>query len=344
MILCCVIITVSKAFMQAFIDWTYSYIALVDEHVAIDGKAVRAAAEKIEGKCAPYIVNSFICNQKLVLGQLLIDRKTNEITGIPQLIELLDLKGCTITIDAIGCQKKICDLLHEKKAYFVLPVKENQRLMHEAIEVFVRDAYEEWLKEEEQIKQHALKGYRSKGDKLHLPYHDRMDVYHEIDPKAAHGRAPGDRLYIVINDTSMIDKKEWRHVKAVSYTIRKRTEIKRENGLDVSETTVEENTWILSRKMTAKEFGKVVRGHWAIENNLHGETDSAFREDWSTARKDNAIENLAQMRKICYNLMTLDPAVQGMSKKKMFNYYRHNTDSIIRFIFCEIPKAERTSS
>ena len=97
-------------------------------------------------------------------------------------------------------------------------------------------------------------------------------------------------------------------------------------------------------EMTAKEFGKVVRGHWAIENNLHGETDSAFREDWSTARKDNAIENLAQMRKICYNLMTLDPAVQGMSKKKMFNYYRHNTDSIIRFIFCEIPKAERTSS
>lgn len=330
----------AKAFMHAFIDWTYSYIKLVNEHVAIDGKAVRAAAEKVEGKSAPYIVNSFVCNQELVLGQLLIDRKTNEITGIPQLIELLDLKGCTITIDAIGCQKKICDLLHEKKAHFVLPVKENQRLMHEAIEQFVRDAYEEWLREEEQIKLHESKGYRTRGDKLHLPYHDKMDVYHEIDPKAEHGRAPGDRLYIVVNDLSMIDRKEWKHVKAVGYTIRKRTEIKRENGIDVSETSEEENTWILSRKMTAKEFGQIARGHWSIENKLHGESDSAFREDWCTAHKDNAIENLAQMRKICYNFMTLDPAVKGMTKKKMFNYYRHNTDAIIRLIFCEIPRSE----
>lgn len=329
----------AKAFMHAFIDWTYSYITLVNEHIAIDGKAVRAATEKIEGKNAPYIVNSFVCGQKLVLGQLLIDRKTNEINGIPQLIELLDLKGCTITIDAIGCQKKICGLLHDKKAHFVLPVKENQRLMHEAIEVYAKDAYAEWLKEEEQIKLHESKGYRTRGDNLYLPYHKKMDVYREIDPKAAHGRAPGDRLYIVINDISMIDKSEWPYVKEVGYTIRKRTEIRRENGVDVSKETVEENTWILSRKMTAKEFGQIARGHWSIENNLHGETDSAFREDWCTARKDNAIENLAQMRKICYNFMTLDPAVQGMTKKKMFNYYRRNTDAIIRLIFCEIPKA-----
>ncbi len=265
----------AKAFMHAFIDWTYSYIKLVNEHVAIDGKAVRAAAEKVEGKSAPYIVNSFVCNQELVLGQLLIDRKTNEITGIPQLIELLDLKGCTITIDAIGCQKKICDLLHEKKAHFVLPVKENQRLMHEAIEQFVRDAYEEWLREEEQIKLHESKGYRTRGDKLHLPYHDKMDVYHEIDPKAEHGRAPGDRLYIVVNDLSMIDRKEWKHVKAVGYTIRKRTEIKRENGIDVSETSEEENTWILSRKMTAKETQGTPRSKCSFNfacNTCKGET------------------------------------------------------------------------
>ncbi len=132
--------------------------------------------------------------------------------------------------------------------------------------------------------------------------------------------------------------------KAVGYTIRKRTEIKRKDGVDVSETTVETNTWILSRKMTAKEFGWIARGHWAIENKLHGVTDYSFREDWSTARKDNAIENLAQMRKICYNFMTLDPAVSGMTKKKAFNYYRRNTDGIIRLIFTEIPKSEHPES
>ena len=334
----------AKAFMHAFIDWTYSYITLCNEHIAIDGKAVRAATEKIEGKSSPYIVNSYVTGQELVLGQLLINQKTNEIKGIPELIELLDIKGCTITIDAIGCQKKICELIYEKKAHFVLPVKENQKLMHESIELYAEDAYEQWLREEEQLREHREKGYRTKGDQLYLPWHKKLEVYHEIDPKAAHGREPGDRKYIVINDTSMIDKEQWPHVKAVGYTIRKRTEIKRKDGVDVSETTVETNTWILSRKMTAKEFGKISRGHWAIENKLHGVTDYSFREDWSTARKDNAIENLAQMRKICYNFMTLDPAVSGMTKKKAFNYYRRNTDGIIRLIFTEIPKSEHPES
>ena len=331
----------SKAVMHAFIDWTYSYITLVQEHIAIDGKAVRAATEKIEGKNTPYIVNSYVCGQQLVLGQLLIDQKTNEINGIPELLELLDLKGCTVTIDAIGCQRKICQQLHDKKADFVLPAKENQRLMHEAIELFAEDAYEQWLLEEEQIRQYEEKGIKGKGDKLYLPYHEKMDVYHEVDPKAEHGREPGDRLYIVIYDISMIDKKQWPHVKAVGYTIRKRTEIKRKDGEDVSVTSVDKNTWIISKKkMTAKEFGKLARGHWGIENKLHGVIDASFREDWSTAKKDGAIENLAQMRKICYNFMTLDPAVNGMTKKKAFNYYRRNTDAIIRLIFLEIPKSE----
>ena len=139
----------------------------------------------------------------------------------------------------------------------------------------------------------------------------------------------------------MIDKEQWQYVKSVGYTIRERTVIKRKNGKDVSETSIEKNTWILSkRKMSAREFGKIARAHWGIENRLHGVLDVSFREDWSTARKDSAIENLAQMRKICYNFMSLDPAVNGMTKKKAFNYYRRNTDEIIKLIFLEIPKAE----
>ena len=334
----------SKAVMHAFIDWTYSFVTLVNEHIAIDGKAVKAATEKTEGKNPPYILNSYVCSRQLVLGQLLIDQKTNEITGIPELLNYLDIKGCTVTIDAIGCQKKICKLLHDKKAEFVLPAKENQRLMHESIELYAKDAYAEWLKEEDQIRVHKAKGYKARESRLHLPYHDIMDVYHEIDPKAEHGREPGDRLYIVIRDTSMIDSEQWPYVKAVGYTIRKRTEIRRKNGKDISETTVDENTWIMSSdKIKACEFGSLVRGHWGIENRLHGVIDSSFREDWSTARKDSAIENLSQMRKICYNFINLDPSVSGMTKKKAFNYYRRNTDAIIKLIFLEIPKAENTN-
>ena len=329
----------SREFMHAFIDWTYSYISLVNEHIAIDGKGIRAATEKIEGKNTPYILNGYVCGQEVVLGQMKIDEKTNEITGIPELLKLLDIKGCTITIDAIGCQRKICELIHDKKADFVLPAKENQRLLHEAIEVYAEDAYAQWLKEEEQIKKNKAKGYKGKGAKLILPWHEKMDVFHEVDPKAEHGREPGDRLYIVIYDTEMIDGDLWPYVNTVGFTIRKRTVIKRKNGVDVSETSIDKNTWILSKKdISAKKFGKIVRGHWRIENKLHGVADYSFREDWSTARKDNAIENLAQMRKIVYNFMTLDPAVNGMTKKKAFNYYRRNTDAIIRLIFQEIPK------
>lgn len=330
-----------KAFMHAFIDWTYSYITLVNDHIAIDGKGIRAATEKIEGKNTPYILNSYVCGQELVLGQMKVNEKTNEITGIPDLLKCLDIKGCTITIDAIGCQKRICELIHGKGAHFVLPAKENQRLLHEAIAIFAEDAYANWLKEEEQIEKQKAKGHKGKGEKLYLPYHDMMDVYHEVDPKAEHGREPGDRLYIVIYDTSMINKEAWPYVNAVGYTIRKRTVIKRYNGKDVSETSTEKNTWILSnKKTTAREFGKIARGHWGIENKLHGVIDSSFREDWNTTRKDNAMENLALMRKICYNFMTLDPAVKGMTKKKAFNYYRRHTDEIIKLIFLEIPKAQ----
>jgi predicted transposase YbfD/YdcC len=101
--------------------------------------------------------------------------------------------------------------------------------------------------------------------------------------------------------------------------------------------------WILSRNMTAKEFGKISRGHWAIENKLHGVTDYSFREDWSIACKDNTIENLAQMRKICYTFMKLDPAVSGMTKKGV-QLLPKNTDVIIRLIFTEIPKSEHPES
>lgn len=329
----------AKAFMKAFIDWSYSMTVLNGNHVAFDGKAVRAACAKVESENMPYIVNSYVCEKGIVLGQLLIDKKTNEIKGIPELMELLDLEGCTVTIDAIGCQKSICDLLKKKKASFVLPVKENQKLMHEALQLYIQDSYDEWKHEEEQVAKVREKGKKTEGYNLYLPMHKKMDVWHDVDPKAEHGREPGDRLYVVMNDLSVIDRKEWPHVKAVGMTVRKRTVIQRKNGEDISETSTEVNTWILSKEMSAKEFGKIVRGHWGIENTLHYVLDQSFNEDRCTARKDNALENLAQMRKICYNFMKLDPAVQGKSKTKIFTYYRRNIDEVIKLIFFEIPKA-----
>lgn len=328
----------AKEFMHAFIDWAYSYIQLCEkEHIAFDGKAVRAACDKINGGNMPYIVNGYVCDRKLVLGQLRIDAKTNEIVGIPELMKLLDLEGCIVTIDAIGCQKNFCEILHNKGAGFVLPAKENQKLLHESILLYMQDAYAEWQKEEEQIKAFYGKGHKNKGLKIETPYHDMMSVFHEVDPKPEHGRKPGDRLYVTINSTSAVNTEQWPYVKAVGMTIRKRTEIKRKNGKDVSEESTEINTWILSEYMDARRFGSIVRSHWAIENSLHGVADQYFREDWCTARKDNATENLAQMRKICYNFINLDPAVKGKSKKAAFNYYRHNTKAVIDLIFWKVP-------
>ena len=315
-------------FMRVFIDWMYSIARIKGKHVAIDGKAVRAACEKAHSGSVPYILNVFLADEGIVMGQMMIDKKSNEITGIPQILGCIDLDGATVTIDAIGCQREICNMIIRKGADFILPAKENQKTLHHAIEEYLSDAYQRKQVEEKLSRKYAK-----------LPSEcDDIRIFTEEEPKNDHGRSEK-RVYIVSDNTGCIDKELWPHVKMIGMTIRTRTTIKYDrDGNEVSETTTETNTWIVSRIMKVKEFAGYTRGHWKIENSLHYVLDMSFREDLSTAREGNALENLAQMRKICFNFTNLCDEVKNLPKKRAFTYFRHHPEAVIDLIFNKIPE------
>jgi predicted transposase YbfD/YdcC len=320
-------------FLECFIQW------LVDlrpqlKHVAIDGKAVRAACEKVYRKKVPMLINAFMVDSGICIGQLKVEAKTNEIKGIPDLLSWLDIEGAVVTTDAIGCQKDILECLKNKGADFVLPVKDNQANMHKDIQLEMDTIIAEQQFEAEKAKQYAAKGI-----KIETPLTDKLGVYQELEK--SHSRVDR-RTYYVWNDASCIFKDKWPEIAGVGMVVRERLVIHRyENGEIIDEKpTIETETYIISKHMSADEFACLARCHWAIENSLHWVLDDALREDRCTARKGHSTENLGLMRKIVYNLMKLDEDVQGMSVRAKQIYYRNNPDAICRLLFELVPGAK----
>jgi predicted transposase YbfD/YdcC len=318
-------------FLECFIQWIVELTRAKGQHIAIDGKAIRAACEKVYRKKVPMLINALMVESGICIGQMKIDAKTNEIKGIPDLLGWLDIEGAVITTDAIGCQKDIVKIIVGKGADFVLPVKDNQANMHNDIRLEL-----ETVIAEQQSEAAAAKEYAEKGLTIETPLTDKLGIHQEIDK--GHSRIER-RTYYVWDDTSCIGKEEWPEVAGIGMAVRERLVIHRDENDEIidEEPTVETETYIISRQMSAEEFGCYSRRHWAIENSLHWVLDDALREDRCTARKGHATENLGLMRKIIYNLLKLDPAVQGMSVRAKQVYYRNNPDAICRLIFEVIP-------
>jgi len=321
-------------FLECFIQWIVEYTRTKGKQVAIDGKAIRAATEKVYRKKAPLLVNALVVESGICIGQLKIGSKTNEIKGIPDLFEWLDLEGAVVTIDAIGCQKDIVRALTDKGADFVLPVKGNQPTMHSDIKLQMETIIAEQLYEAD-----IARSYAAKKIVVATPLTDALKIHQEMDK--GHSRIER-RTYYVVNDASCISSEEWPDVKGVGMVVRERLVIRRNDEGDIikDEPAVETETYILSRHMDGEEFGCYARGHWAIENSLHWVLDDALREDRCTARKGHATENLALMRKIVYNLLKLDDAVSKMSVRAKQVYYRNNPDAVCRLIFEVFPGAK----
>jgi len=318
-------------FVECFIQWIVDLTHTEGKHVAIDGKAIRAACEKVYCKKVPMLINALVVETGICIGQLKVDTKTNEIKGIPDLLAWLDIEGAVVTTDAIGCQREIIEMLISKGADFVLPVKDNQANMHKNIQLEM-----ETIIAEQQLEAARAEKYSAKRIKIETPLTDKLGIYQEVDK--GHSRIER-RTYYVWNDASCIIKDEWPHVASVGMAVRERLIIHRdENGEIINEEpSVETETYIISKHMSAEEFGCYSRHHWAIENSLHWVLDDALREDRCTARKGHATENLGLMRKIIYNLLKLDDAVQGMSVRAKQVYYRNNPDAICRLIFEVVP-------
>lgn len=302
------IIDVEK-FMALFVDWTKSLvIAKAGKQIAIDGKAVRAATKKAEKGAIPYVLSAFLCGCGISIGQKEVGEKTNEIPEIPKLLDLIDITGCTITIDAIGTQTEIMNKIIEKKGHFCLQLKKNQRTAFEGVDLFFRDMEKNQKKE-----------------------FKKLSTYTEQTKD--HGRIEK-REYYTFSKTEEIRQildKKWVFVNCIGMARLTRT---------VGKTTsVEVHYHLLDRETSAEDYGKLARSHWEIENSLHWVLDVHFCEDASTANSENAIANLTLLRKIAYNFTKLDPGMKKKSTKQKMIDFMTDLSLFKKLVFEVIPTA-----
>lgn len=262
-----------KQFQKSFLDWVKTLRkASRGEFLAIDGKTVRRSHDRANGHEAIHLVSAWAAQNKLVLGQLRVEDKANEITAIPTLLDLLDLKGCLVTIDAIGCQTRIAEKIVENGADYVLAVKDNQPTLCEDLRLFFEDAV------------------RLRFEDMQVDYHETVD--------GEHGRIETRRYWITSDIDWLEGKQRWPGLNSLGMVERER-EI---NG----EVSRQKAYYIASIPRDARRFAAAVRSHWGIENSLHWVLDVTFREDECRIRKNHAPENIAVIRRMVMNLLKQD--------------------------------------
>lgn len=274
-----------ETFRGCFARWTESLAqALVGRVIAIDGKTLRGAHGKDQKPL--HLVSAFATENRLVLSQQAVEDKSNEITAIPELLRLLDVRKAIVTIDAMGCQKEIAAQIIEQRADYVLALKDNQPTLHAE----VRDLF--------------LEGFEGdfKGMK-----HQEWETQDE-----GHGRKET-RNYHLIHPTKawLAQHPEWKGLKTVGMVCCERQ-------VGASAPTGEVRFFITSLALNVAVFARAVRGHWSIENNLHWVLDVSFREDETRSRKDHTAENLAWIRRLTVSLFAQDGTKVGVKcKRKM---------------------------
>jgi predicted transposase YbfD/YdcC len=270
-----------RAFQACFRNWVAALQqALKIKHVAIDGKTLRSSGSAILNPL--HLVSAWATEQRLSLGQVAVDAKSNEITAIPVLLDLLDLNGALVTIDAMGCQKAIAQKIIDQGGDYILTVKDNQENLHGDIQQALQRAFE----------------------------NDFADLEHDTyeTRERGHGREEY-RCYTVLHSTAGIRHAEdWAELTTLGMCYSERT-IK---GV----TTDELRYFIGSRKASAKVYGKALRNHWGIENALHWQLDVNMDEDDNRVSKRQAAENLALLRRLTLSLLYAHPAKLSIAKKQ----------------------------
>jgi predicted transposase YbfD/YdcC len=270
-----------EAFQCCFVAWVSALIGAPVEAIAIDGKTQRRSGSKAKGQAAAHIVTAFAARQRLVLAQVKVDAKSNEITAIPALIGMIDMTGAVVTIDAMGCQRVISEQIVEKKADYVLALKGNQSALHDDVKTFV---------DEQKTKNFA-----------------DTTVSRSETVDGDHGRIET-RKFTVIHDVEwLLNRHKWPGLKGIVVV-----ESRRESG-DKVET--ETRLFITSSAMDAERLGPFVRGHWAVENSLHWVLDMVFRDDECRMRTQNAPLNFATIKHIATNLLRKAPGKGSMLMK-----------------------------
>ncbi len=228
------------------------------------------------------MVSAWASANGIVIGQRKTDDKSNEITAIPELLRMLEIKGCIVTIDAMGCQTKIAETIVGKGADYVLSLKGNQGKLHENIKLFFQG--------------HSKEDFKN----LSFDFHETVD--------GDHGKIEIRRYWTTSDIDWLQGKENWKSLETICMVERERHFVEKIEN--------ETSYYIGSIKNDAKSFGHAIRSHWGIENSLHWVLDVSFREDESRIRKENAPENFAVLRHIALNMIKRDTSLKKSIKSK----------------------------
>lgn len=280
-------------FERHFIEWTRALAGASDGRlIAVDGKTLRRSFKHGWNKHMVHLVSAWCGENQLVLGQLAVDGKSNEITAIPKLLELLDLKKAVVSVDAMGCQKQIAAQIRTQKGDYLLSLKDNQKTLHEKARAILNDVVLD----------------QAKG--LNPGQYD----YHQTS-ESGHGRVETRRVWVSHNvqDLGVELLDEWTDLSSLVMVENQRQDL----GDPEGRVSVERRLFICSLKRpSAKAAGDYVRGHWGVENPLHWRLDMCFREDESRLRKDHGAENFSRLRRIVLNKLKSDRSKLSLKCKR----------------------------
>lgn len=272
----------AQAFQGCFVAWVSALTNTPAEVIAIDGKTSRRSYQKKGAKEAIHMVSAFAARQRLVLGQVKVNEKSNEIVAIPALLDMMAIEGAVVTIDAMGCQRGIAEKIIAKKADYILALKGNQGRLREDVEIFANE-------------QKALK------------FKDTTISVHEtVD--GDHGRIETRNYTVIHNGGWLREQHKWPGLKAI-VMVESQREI---DGRIARETRF----YITSLVLLACMIGPMIRAHWAIENSLHWVMDMIFRDDECRIRTNNAPANFATCRHMAYNLARKAPGKDSIRLRR----------------------------
>jgi predicted transposase YbfD/YdcC len=272
----------AEKFQECFVAWVASLTGAPAAVIAIDGKTVRRSYQQKGKKAAIHMVSAFAARQRLVLGQVKVAEKSNEIVAIPKLLDMLSIEGAIVTIDAMGCQRDIAKKIIDKKADYVLAPKGNQGTLQEDVAVFVAEQ--------------RAKGFAD------------TTISRNQTVDGDHGRIET-RTTTVIHDVEWLrERHDWPGLKSIVMV-----ESVREIG---DKTEMDTRFYITSLVLLAAQLGPIVRSHWAVENSLHWVLDMIFRDDECRVRTENAPANSTTLKHMALNLMRKPPGKDSLRVRR----------------------------
>ncbi len=272
----------AEQFQKCFVAWVASFSGVPEGVIAIDGKTVRRSHDKAGAKAAIHMVSAFAARQRLVLGQVKVAQKSNEIVAIPKLLDMLAIEGAVVTIDAIGCQRAIAQKIIDKKANYVLALKGNQSSLQDDAKLFAIEQKQAGFK-------YTVISCAETVDGDHGRIETRtVTVFHDIEWLRERHNWPGLSAVVRVESTREINR----------------------------QITAETRCHITSLALTAALIAPIVRAHWAIENSLHWVMDMVFRDDEARVRTDHAPANFSTIKQMAANLTRRAPGKHSMRLRR----------------------------